>query len=63
MLYTTPILTMDTVICCRFFSRITQKLLALTLFKGNPVTKLFFFVCNHFAFIYGLAPAAPGKGT
>lgn len=58
-----PILTLDAGLCCRFFSRFTQRLLILTLFKGNPVTKLLPFVYNHFAFMYGLAPAAPGKGT
>lgn len=61
--YSRPILALDTGLCCRFFSRLSQKLLVLTLSKGNPDTKLLLFACNHFAFIYGLAPAAPGKGT
>lgn len=62
MLYKRPILTLDGGLCCTFFTRFTQKLLVLVLFKGNPVTKWLLFVYRHLAFIYGLAPVAPGKG-
>ena len=63
ILYMGPSLTLDPCLCCRFFAGFTHEWRVSTLSKGKLVTQWLPFVYNHFAFIYGLAPAAPGRGT